>query len=202
MADTPDPDLDWTTCPACGTAGAVALRLHGGTGACRSCHRPVEGVWFRAARQSRLPPLPEDPPGEGDTPCFYNPRRKATTSCSQCGVFISDAWAAKWGAQTLCLRCLEKMRASRRTPQFETQRWLWDNICLALVAVPFTFVFWWLAPLTAPAALILGLWAWRKPGSLVPRGKWRLALAIVLAAAQVVGGIALVYAMVQAIASA
>ena len=50
--------------------------------------------------------------------------------------------------------------------------------------------------------LILGLWAWRKPGSLVPRGKWRLALAIVLAAAQVVGGIALVYAMVQAIASA
>ena len=201
MADAPSPILSWTTCPACGAERTVTLRYAEGAGACLSCHRPVEGILFRAARRkSEPPPLAEDEPGEGDTPCFYNPRRKATATCSQCGVFISDSWSAKWGAQTICLRCLEKMRATRRSPQFESDRWLWDNICLLLALAPLCLFFWFIGFVTAPAALILGIWAWKKPRSLVPRSRFRLGLALVLSLIQVAGVLFLLYQFAHALA--
>ena len=82
MADAPSPILSWTACPACGAERTVTLRYAEGAGACLSCHRPVEGVLFRAASSASQPPaLSDDLPADGDTPCFYNPRRKATGTC-------------------------------------------------------------------------------------------------------------------------
>ena len=159
---------------------------------CRACQRPVQASVFPAFAEANAPKPPQlpDPPAEGEAVCFYHPGRRATTSCKHCGVLISNLWAAQWGSDTVCLKCLDHLRAQGKDERFETGRMLWDNVVLALAVWPFIppltlgsgFV-----SITAPAALFLGLWHWRTPGSLVPRGRWRLVLGLLLALLEVAG---------------
>ncbi|HSJ02238.1 MAG TPA: hypothetical protein VK956_07270 [Verrucomicrobium sp.] len=164
-----------------------------------------------SGRVNAPPSLPETPPGPGDTVCFYNPERRAATSCSHCGVFISEAWAAQWGKETVCFKCLEDLRGRRQDARFQSRRVLWDNIALGtaclpvLVSVPFLL----LGPLgiafislcvmlsliTAPTALGLAFFAWNKPRSLVPRGRGRVVWAIILSLLQCAGWAALAVAI-------
>ena len=103
-------------------------------------------------------------------------------------MLISDLWAAQWGSDTVCLKCLDHLRAKGKDERFETGRTLWANIVLALAVWPFIppltlgYVF---MVITAPAALFLGLWHWRTPGSLVAGGRWRLVLGLLVALLEV-----------------
>ncbi|WP_038163567.1 hypothetical protein [Verrucomicrobium sp. BvORR106] len=149
---------------------------------------------------SRPPSLPDDPPGPGDNVCFYNPERRATTSCSHCGVFISDAWAAQWGGETVCFKCLDNLRLKRQDSRFQSRRVLWDNIalmtalspfllCIPLlllgpVGVPFIVLCAMASLITAPTGLGLSIFAWGKPRSLVPRGRGRVVWAALLSLIQ------------------
>ncbi len=135
------------------------------------------------------PPPPPDPPGEGEAACFYSPARKATCECGHCGVLVSDVWAAKWGSQIVCLKCLEHLRSKENETAFQSKRVLWDNVALALALVPCTFVLWVFAFFTAPAAVFLALWHWNSPRSLVPRSRFRLIAALILGLLQIGGGI-------------
>lgn len=193
----------WSTCPACDKANAVLLVPGAAESSCLACNKVVRVRMFPALRPAPPvpPPMPGDRPGEGETACFYNPERKATATCEQCGVFISEAWKAKWGARTLCLRCLEKLHAEKRGHQFESQRWMWDNIVLGLALLPLTLIVWWTGFIAAPAAVILGIWAWRKPTSIVPRGKARMAIGLTLASAEVIGILVLIYILVSKVTS-
>jgi hypothetical protein len=92
------------------------------------------------------------------------------------------------------------MHAEKRGTQFESTRVMWDNIVLMLALVPMTLFLWVFGFITAPAALIVGIWAWKKPTSLVPRGKTRMAIGITLAGLQVVGMIVLIYSLVTEVA--
>ena len=182
-------------CPGCGLPGVVRHEPGQTESSCVSCRRTVELAAFPALlpKPPPMPPGPGDAPGEGDPVCFYNPARKATTVCDQCGVFVSDAWKAKWGAKALCLRCLDKLHAARKDKAFVQHRVMWDNIVLGLALLPFSLFFWWAVFLSAPAALILGLWAWKKPTSIVPRGRARMVAGLVLAALQVLGVLVFIY---------
>lgn len=82
------------------------------------------------------------------------------------------------------------------------RRTLWDNIALGTAALPFLLCIpllllgpvgipfmalsIMLSIITAPTALGLSLYAWKKPRSLVPRGPWRVISAILLSLAQCV----------------
>lgn len=163
-----------------------------GASICPSCRRPVSIGIFPAlleGAEAKPPTLPADPPAEGEAACFYSPNRRATKECSHCGVLISDMWAAQWGSDTVCLKCLEHLRQQGKDERFQGSRVLWDNIALFLALLPFSVVFWWAVFLSAPASLFIGLRHWNSPRSLVPRGRARLAIAIVLALLQV-GGLA------------
>lgn len=164
--------------------------------ACPLCGRVLQALVLPALAggssytPSAPPAFPDDPPGPGDNVCFYNPERRATTSCSHCGRFISDAWAARWGAETVCFKCLEDLRGKRQDARFQSNRVLWDNIALATAAAPFLFcvpllllgplgvpfiiVCVMMSLITAPTGLGLALFAWGKPRSLVPRGRGRV----------------------------
>lgn len=170
---------------------------------CPLCARAVTGFVLPAATRGAAPAppaLPEEPPGPGEAACFYSPSRKAIHTCGHCGVFISAAWSAKWGAETVCLKCLEELRTRRKDARFEARRTLWDNIalasallpfavCLALtvlgpVGPPFMIVALMISIVTAPTALGIALISWKKPRSLVPRGRARLATALFLGVLQ------------------
>ncbi len=155
----------------------------GGGAQCRSCHRVTELMLFPALA-GRPPALSVEPAAEGEATCFYSPNRRATKSCSHCGVLISDAWAAQWGSQTVCLKCLEHLRGKGSDARFQTSRTLWDNVALAVALTPFTVVLWFAAFITAPASVFLALWHWNSPRSMVPRSRLRLVLALLLGVAQ------------------
>lgn len=188
-------------CPNC----QAQLPLCQGQCSCLSCgSQVVLSILPALVSQQirRVPPLPESPLTEGDAACFYSPTRRATSECSHCGVLISSLWSAQWGSGTVCLKCLDHLRAKSQDSRFESKRTLWDNVCLALALTPFSLFLYFAVVITAPAALIMGLWHWKKPRSMVPRGPWRMVLALLLALAQVIAMALGAAAIVEGIMSA
>jgi hypothetical protein len=191
-------------CTACGYHIPVAVFASSRDGACPLCRRPVQAVLLPAMRHvpggGGPPSLPEEPPAPGEAVCFYSPNRRATRTCSHCGVFVSEAWSAQWGAEHVCLKCLDELRGRRKDVRFEVRRVLWDNIALGTALLPFMLcvplmllgpagVFLMVLPLmgsavTAPLALGFSIYAWKKPRSMVPRGPWRTISALVLSLLQ------------------
>jgi hypothetical protein len=171
-------------CPSC--SGPLPLNQGAGT-VCLRCRRPVELRLFPALA-GRPPPLAlPDPPGEGEAACFYNPERKATCSCTHCGVLISEMWAAQWGEGQVCLKCLDHLRAEVKDGRFESKRTLWGRVVLTLAILPMTMFCWPTVFITAPAALLLGLWHWKSPTSIKSKSKLGMVVGMILALLQIVG---------------
>ncbi len=188
-------------CPFCGYHLSTSVLSAGRGGVvCLACKRSLQVLVFPSFVEANTPkpPLLPDPPAEGESVCFYNPSRRATKDCKHCGVLISDLWAAQWGSDTVCLKCLDHLRAKGKDERFETGRTLWGNVVFALAAWPFIpplTAMYCMMTVTAPAAFFLGLWHWRTPGSLVTRGRWRLVLGLILALLELcamgLGGVAI-----------
>ena len=182
-------------CPACSSSLPDHLFQGQAEARCPSCQKIILGRLFPALwkqHEVKPPSLPSQPQ-EGEAACFYSPNRVATKTCEHCGVFISDAWAAKWGDMTVCLKCIENLRTKSKDLRFESGRTLWDNVALTLVVTPlilavlllatfigyfFSIVLLLATIVTAPAAIFVSLRFWKAPRSLVPRGPWRLAMAL------------------------
>lgn len=197
-------------CSSCGGGIHTSLFHEGGTVSCPLCQRTLHAFLLPALYKpavSAPPSLPDDPPAPGEATCFYNPSRRATKCCDHCGVYVSEAWAAHWGTQTVCLKCLEELRSKNSDIRFESKRVLWDNIALSFAIGPWflmvacwvTLIFYWLSflililtVLTAPAAIFIALRYWQAPRSLVPRGRGRLVWAILLGVLQLLGWIAVI----------
>lgn len=204
-------------CTSCGGGIPEPLFRQSDGVPCPICKRLVHALMLPALYKSFLPTppsLPDNPPAPGEATCFYNPGRRATKCCDHCGVFISDAWAAQWGSQTVCLKCLEELRSKNSDTRFEAKRILWDNIALSFsigpwilsVALIMTLIFYWasfliimLTFLTAPAAIFIALRYWNAPRSLVPRGRGRLVWATSLGVLQIMGWVLLMVGIIYAV---
>ena len=191
--------MAYIRCAACQSPMPDSLFQGSAHAACQACGKAVSAFLFPALHRpiTQAPPtLDMTPPAEGEAACFYNANRKATKVCNHCGVFISDAWAAQWGTETICLKCLDQLRAKSKTERFEAGRTLWDNVALGLIVVPFvvslificTLILYFMSVftialtfITAPAAIFVAMRHWNSPRSLVPRGRLRLIMAIGLA---------------------
>ena len=195
--------MAYVRCSSCGYGMADALFVRTGSAHCPTCSKEVKVTVLPALYKGSLqapPTLPEEPPAPGEAACFYNPNRRATKVCDHCGVFVSDAWAAKWGSQTVCLKCIEDLRSKHRDIRFEAKRTLWDNISLFLSVGPWvlaamfvaTFILYGFAffcilltLISAPASIFIALRYWNAPRSLVPRGRGRLIMALTFSGLQV-----------------
>jgi hypothetical protein len=190
----------WLACPACKSPKSAGFRPDTASTTCLACRKPVEALLLpRAFKPFSPPPLPSAPPALGDAVCFYDAAQKATCLCSQCGVLVSDSWSANWGNRKVCLRCLEKLRESGRDSNFESSRLMWDNICLLLSSTIFILIFPYFAIIAAPATIVLGIRTWNHPRSLVPRSRFRLIVALILASLQVLGMLVGIYFIIQAL---
>ena len=133
---------------------------------------------------------------DGEASCFYHPDRLATGICGACGVFVSDLWSAQWGSETVCLKCLERLRDGKPDPRFESRRVLWDNITLFIATVPLVLFFLWVFWIvTGPAALILSFYHRKKSGKMVPGFRWARTFTILFAVLQIVIWVLLVLAV-------
>ena len=175
-------------CPKCAApwpeSAAELLALT----ACLSCARAARVLPFPALFRSSAPvsaPL-DQVLSEGEASCFYHPAKRATVPCGACGRFLCALCDVKLGDRNLCPGCVETGRAKGRLTELETARTLWDTTALMLAAVPLVLCYP-ISILTAPAAVVVAILGRKKPSSVIPRGPWRLWLALLLAALQLIG---------------
>ena len=183
--------------------------MNGPTISCTKCHAPVPEFFFN---QDALAPCPacnaplqvevfpallklvaEGKPGEtilveGEASCFYHPQKRAVIPCAACGRFLCALCDVELNDEHLCPVCLEAGRKKGKLTQLETRRTLYDSSALLLSVFPLIlFCMWWASLVTAPAAIILAVYSWYQPASIVPRTRIRSYLAIFVGLLQIAG---------------
>jgi hypothetical protein len=93
------------------------------------------------------------------------------------------------GERHLCPGCIETGRVKGRFVEFETSRTLWDSSALLLAVLPAILCFY-VCIFTAPAAIVVAVMGWKKPSSIIPRSRWRLWAALIIATLEIAGMIA------------
>lgn len=86
------------------------------------------------------------------------------------------------GGQHLCPACIEAGVKKAKLKNLKRESVYYDEIALAVAILPTLFV--WVTLITAPVALYIAIRHWRTPLSVVPRGKWRYVIAMVVAGLQ------------------
>jgi hypothetical protein len=152
---------------------------------CHFCGSDTEAVVFPAMFvPPSVPTAAEMAAGVGDATCFYHSTKRAVVPCSQCGRFLCALCSVQLSGAAWCPECIEAGRTRKRVVNLENQRTLYDSIALALATFPALFI----SPpiVTAPAALFLSIFCWKRPTSIVRRHpKVRLIIAIILALIQI-----------------
>jgi hypothetical protein len=153
---------------------------------CPACDSPIEIEVFPALFQRPGPAQSgERILVEGESSCFYHPRKKAAVPCESCGRFLCALCDVELSGRHLCPACLESGKSKGKLEQLQNQRVLYDDVAVALAIYP--MIVWPFTIITAPMALYVAFRYWNAPSSLIPRGKARFIVAILLASLQIFG---------------
>jgi len=128
---------------------------------------------------------------DDEATCFYHPKKKAVIPCSVCGRFLCALCDVEFNGRHICTSCLETGKKKHRIKTLENHRTLYDTIVLATALIPILFV--WPTIVTAPMSLFLVFRYWNAPTSIIPRTKFRLILAFILAGLQITGWAFFIY---------
>lgn len=168
--------------------------LFNSQGNCPICDSLIRVDVFPAAFNS----LSDEKQGEtllidNESSCFFHPNKQAVATCSYCGRFLCSLCDIDFEKQHLCASCLDIGKKKGKIKKLENRRVLYDNIALGLAILPIffiaTIIFWFFAiPATviaAPATIFIVIRFWKKPTSIIRRGKLRMVLALLLACLQI-----------------
>jgi hypothetical protein len=173
-------------CPRCGRELAgEALQPQGAT--CVGCEAHVEALVFPALyrrEQSSAYELAMS----GQAGCFFHPDRVAGTACSRCGRFLCPLCRISWAGESVCTACLEAADRGGNGRALASGRFHFDTLAVVLSTFPILTLFFSL--LTAPFALGLALFTWRRECSIAPRSKIRFIAAILFSLLTLAGWIA------------
>jgi hypothetical protein len=117
---------------------------------------------------------------EGEAACFYHPEKRAVAPCDHCGRFLCALCDVGLEGKHFCPSCLEAGTKKGKMQFLERGRTRYDQVVWSLLILP-VVVCWPATPLTAATALVVAIWKWRAPGSLVANTKLQLGLAMGLA---------------------
>ncbi len=116
---------------------------------------------------------------EGEATCFEHANKRAVAVCNKCGRFLCALCEVEVAGQVWCPNCLTSANSGGPIQALEKRRTLFDSIALALASLPALFVY--PALITGPTVLYLTIRYWKKPSSIIPRGKWRFIVALLFA---------------------
>lgn len=152
---------------------------------CASCGQPHRVELFPAWEHTERVPTEPQPVVADEAGCFYHGGSRAEASCSRCGRFLCSLCNLPLGDQHFCAPCLEEGRHSGSMPEMVTGSTRWDVLVLLLALLPIVLLpMFYFSLFTAPLALFLGLFFWRRPVSLVPRHRGLFLVGMALALAQ------------------
>ena len=178
-------------CTACGAKLPDDLTKARDFLPCPTCQELLRIFAFPALRRPIVPAAALPVTGEGEASCFYHPQKRAAVVCDSCGRFLCALCDIEIGAAHRCPACLEAEKRKGTAGPLQTRGILWDNVALLLATVP--ILFWPITLFTAPAAIFVAIRYWRRPLSVVRRTRVRFVLALLLALAQLLGWLLLVY---------
>lgn len=182
-------------CPSC-NAALPAWFLTGPRveNLCPSCYRSVRLLLFPAIENAAQPKeyVPATLREATESACFEHPTKRAVNVCESCGRFVCGLCETEIDGRISCPGCVggEVLRE-----QQNRRRTLYDSIALALAIWP-VFLMFYVGLLAAPITLYVVIRHWRKPGSLIPRNKWRFVVAGILAVAELATLGALIFIIV------
>ena len=175
-------------CGNCGGLGAARLTDASVEWQCRSCGAPTRIDVFPALlRGPATGPSGEKLLVPEESSCYYHPDKKAVVVCESCGRFLCAVCDLELGGRHVCARCIESAVTKDKSERLRQSRIYYDEIALALAAIP--MLFFWITLFTAPAAIYVAVRYSRRRLSILPRRKWRFLLAIALAGLQLMGWI-------------
>jgi hypothetical protein len=130
---------------------------------------------------------------EGEASCFYHPAKRAVVPCESCGRFLCAVCDVEMNGQHLCPACIESGKNKGRMQKLQNRRTLYDSLALAVALFPMIFVYPTI--ITAPIVLYIAIRRWNAPSSVVPRSRWRMVLAVIIALLQIAGWVAIFFAI-------
>lgn len=169
------------SCPKCKRALDSSCWVDDAGGACAHCLRPFEFVPFPALRARRRVIRPQAVAGGGEASCFFHADNRAESVCEGCGRFVCAVCSVDFAGRPLCPACIATKKDA--AAGVVKERVLYDGIAFGLALLP--MLLWPTTLITAPAALGVVIVGWKKPASLVRRGRWRLWVAGLLAILQI-----------------
>jgi hypothetical protein len=159
--------------------------------ACPACGAELEAHVFPAAFRLVRGRWPEPLVAEGEAGCFYHANQRAEVHCQSCGRFLCALCDVEFEGKHLCPLCIEAGIQSGAMKHLRTSAINYDSLAFAIALFPIITVYF--TVFTAPLALFVAIWGWKKHESLTPRNRSRFVAAILLASAQIAAwGIGLV----------
>ncbi len=167
-------------CPLCGfvSSGDDLVIV------CGNCGSQIEATVFPAVFRS-----PESCVQElvltDEAACYFHSERVAAFTCTRCGRFLCSLCRINWSGEDVCASCLEATSKGTEADKLASSRFHFDSLALTLSTAGILSGF--LSVLTAPLALGLGLFTFKKDCSIAPRSKIRFILAMLFATATIAG---------------
>ncbi|HEY1337128.1 MAG TPA: hypothetical protein VGF59_06430 [Bryobacteraceae bacterium] len=156
----------------------------GGDADCPSCGAPNSVRLYPAALTESAAAHPEAAL-EGEAACFDHPGTRAVAACRQCGRFVCELCAVRFGAEVWCPSCVANSSGTPGRANAVASRTLYDTIAFS---IPFALlVVWPLTILSAPIVAALAVMKWKQPIGLVRCNRWRFVAG--LAAFLIQGGL-------------
>lgn len=181
-------------CPKCDHPLPVAPAGGPQSADCTHCGREVTRRDFPALQRALPQAAAAAAAQPGDAVCFNCPDRLAVAVCESCGAYLCATCRTDWFGRRLCLTCIHAHRELKQSPDFRSRLTLYDNLALMVMLVPLIFIPFYgifFAMVTAPVSLFLVVRHRRSPRGLVPRGRFRLIAAGVLAVLLLALGLAM-----------
>ncbi len=132
---------------------------------------------------------------DNEASCFYHPKKKAAVPCSVCGRFLCSLCYVVLDGRSMCLTCVESGKNQHQIKSLENKRTLYDTKVLSIAILPMLFVYPTI--ITAPIALFMAVWYWKKPSSIIPRTKIRFVIAIILSLLQIAGWLIVLWLIIR-----
>ena len=173
-------------CPNCnGSLSARFLERASVEGSCPTCATVLGVTLFPALFRPRTKIDAQNlQTAEGEASCYEHANKRAVAVCNRCGRFLCALCEVAGDAKVWCPNCLNSGQSGGPIQAIERQRTLYDSIALALAFFP-ALLFFYPSILTAPVVIFLSIRYWKKPSSIIPRGKWRFVLALLIVLAEV-----------------
>jgi hypothetical protein len=176
------PDTLSLPCPGCQVGLAPAAISMDAPLECPACHVKLEGMVFRAFWRETENAGVAVPAGEAEAVCFFHPENRAALSCERCGRFICQVCDLEIGSRHLCPTCVSAGLTGEKIPEIVPRRVLWVEAAFYFGIIPLLIGFgmWPFIIVTGIAAVVLGLWSWKRPGS-IPRStrRWPAVVGII-----------------------